>query len=117
MSTIKRILVATDFSRLGNDAVQRASLLTAVDLGPRSTAVLRATLTVTTKAHITACHACQAPFEAKLRYKGFSEEDIARYSAPETRAAARALLRLISINPNPKPKKAENAPDIPDPHQ
>jgi len=42
---------------------------------------------VVAKAHVTVLHAYRAPFEAKLRYKGFPEEDILRYAEMESRAA------------------------------
>lgn len=71
-------------------------VLAAVDLGPRSEAVLRAALVVAGRAHITAVHAYQAFFEAKLRYKGFSEEDIACYAEPEAQAAQRNMQALFS---------------------
>ena len=70
--------------------------LAAVDLGPRSEAVLRAASIVAARARVTAVHAYQAPFEAKLRYKGFSEEDIACYSEPEARAAQRNVTALLA---------------------
>lgn len=70
--------------------------LAAVDLGPRSETVLRAALVVAAQARVTTVHAWQAPFEAKLRYKGFSEEDIARYAEPEARAAERNMAALLS---------------------
>jgi len=70
--------------------------LTAVDLGPRSEAVLRAALIVAARAHATVLHAYQAPFEAKLRYKGFPEEDIRRYAELESRAAQRNMDALLA---------------------
>jgi len=70
--------------------------LAAVDLGPRSEAVLRAAIIVAARGGITAAHAYQAPFEAKLRYKGFSEQDIARYSEPEAQAAQRNVAALLT---------------------
>lgn len=70
--------------------------LAAVDLGPRSDAVLRAALVVAAQASVTAFHAYQAPFEAKLRNKGFSEEDIACYTEPEGRAAERNIAALLA---------------------
>ena len=70
--------------------------LAAVDLGPRSEAVLRAAIIVAARARVTAAHAYQAPFEAKLRYKGFSAEDIARYSEPEAQAAQRNVAALLA---------------------
>ncbi|MBK7422603.1 MAG: universal stress protein [Propionivibrio sp.] len=70
--------------------------LAAVDLGPRSEAVLRASIIVAARAHVTVAHAYQAPFEAKLRYKGFSAEDIARYSEPEAQAAQRSVAALLA---------------------
>ena len=70
--------------------------LAAVDLGARSEAVLRAASIVAARARVTAVHAYQAPFEAKLRYKGFSEEDIACYSEPEARAAQRNVTALLA---------------------
>lgn len=39
-------------------------------------------------------HAYQSSFAAKLRYKGFPEEDIARYAAPEALAAQRNMQAL-----------------------
>jgi nucleotide-binding universal stress UspA family protein len=70
--------------------------LAAVDLGPRSEAVLRAAIVVAARGGITAAHAYQAPFEAKLRYKGFSAEDITRYSEPEAQAAQRNVAALLA---------------------
>ena len=70
--------------------------LAAVDLGPRSEAVLRAAIIVAARGGITAAHAYQAPFEAKLRYKGFSAEDIARYSKPDAQAAQRNVAALLA---------------------
>jgi nucleotide-binding universal stress UspA family protein len=70
--------------------------LAAVDLGPRSETVLRSAIIVAARARVTAVHAYQAPFEAKLRYKGFSAEDIARYSEPEARAAERNVAALLA---------------------
>jgi nucleotide-binding universal stress UspA family protein len=69
--------------------------LAAVDLGPRSQAVLRAALVVAGQARVTAVHAYQAPFEAKLRHKGFPEEDIARYAEREGEAAHRNMQALL----------------------
>lgn len=73
---------------------QRA--LAALDLGPRSEAVLRSVLVVAARARVTACHAYQAPFEAKLRYKGFSEDDIALYATREGEAAVRNMEALLA---------------------
>jgi len=70
--------------------------LAAVDLGPRSEAVLRAAIIVAARGGITVAHAYQAPFEAKLRYKGFSAEDIARYSEPEAQTAQRNVAALLA---------------------
>ncbi|WIM06257.1 MAG: universal stress protein [Candidatus Nitricoxidivorans perseverans] len=70
--------------------------LAAVDLGPRSEAVLRAALVVAAPARVTVLHAYQAPFEAKLRYKGFPEEDILRYAEVESRAARRNMDALLA---------------------
>lgn len=70
--------------------------LAAVDLGPRSETVLRAALAVAGNARVTTIHAYQAPFEAKLRYKGFAEEDIARYAQAEARAAERNMAALLA---------------------
>ena len=70
--------------------------LATVDFGPRSAAVLRAALVVAAHARVTLLHAYQAPFEAKLRYKGFSEEDIERYAATEARAAERNMTALLA---------------------
>ena len=70
--------------------------LAAVDLGPRSGAVLRAAIIVAARGGITAAHAYQVPFEAKLRYKGFSEQDYARYSEPEAQAAQRNVAALLT---------------------
>lgn len=70
--------------------------LAAVDLGPRSEIVLRAALVVAAQARVTTVHAYQAPFEAKLRYKGFAEEDIARYAEAEARAAERNMAALLA---------------------
>lgn len=70
--------------------------LAAVDLGARSEAVLRAAVVVATLARVRVVHAYQAPFEAKLRYKGFPEEDILRYAETESQAARRNLEALLS---------------------
>lgn len=69
--------------------------LAAVDLGPRSEAVLHASLAVASQARVTAVHAYQAPFEAKLRHKAFSEEDITRYAEREAQAAHRNMRTLL----------------------
>lgn len=70
--------------------------LVAVDLGPRSSTVLRAAITVAAQSRLTTVHAYQAPFEAKLRYKGFSEDDIVRYSAPEALTAQGSVDALFA---------------------
>lgn len=70
--------------------------LAAIDLGPRSETVLRSSIIVAAQARVTAVHAYQAPFEAKLRYKGFSAEDIAKYSEPEAQAAQRNVSALLA---------------------
>lgn len=73
-----------------------ARTLAAVDLGPRSEAALRAALVVAAHARVTVLHAYRAPFEAKLRYKGFPEEDILRYAEAESRAARRNMDALLA---------------------
>ena len=70
--------------------------LAAVDLGPRSATVLRAAIVVAARARVTALHAYQGPFEAKLRNKGFAEEDIACYAEIEARAAERNMAALLA---------------------
>lgn len=70
--------------------------LAAVDLGPRSEAVLRAALVVAALARVTVVHAYLAPFEAKLRYKGFPEEDILRYAETALRATQRNMDALLA---------------------
>lgn len=70
--------------------------LAAVDLGPRSDAVLRAALVVAAEARVTVFHAYQAPFEAKLRYKNFSEDDIKHYTVRAGEAAQRNLDALLA---------------------
>lgn len=70
--------------------------LAAVDLGPRSTGVLHAAMAVAARARVTAVHAYQGPFEAKLRNKGFAEEDIACYAEVEARAAERNMAALLA---------------------
>jgi nucleotide-binding universal stress UspA family protein len=70
--------------------------LAAVDLGPHSAAVLGKALVVAARARITLLHAYQAPFEAKLRYKGFPEEDILRYAEAESRTAKRNMDALLA---------------------
>lgn len=77
-------------------AGEYACALAAVDLGPRSEAVLRAALVVAALARVTALHAYRAPFEAKLRYKGFPEADILRYAEVESRAAQRNMTALLA---------------------
>lgn len=71
-------------------------MLAAFDLGPRSAAVLRVAVIVAAQARITAAHAYQAPFEAKLRHKGFPAEDIARYAEPEAQAAQSSIAALLA---------------------
>ena len=73
-----------------------ACALAAVDLGPRSETVLRTTLAVAAHARTTVLHAYRAPFEAKLRYKGFSEADILCYAETESRAAERNMAALLA---------------------
>lgn len=70
--------------------------LVAVDLGPRSSAVLRASVGVAGQARLTVIHACQAPFEAELRYKQFPEQDIAPHAEREAEAAQRNMQALLS---------------------
>ncbi len=70
--------------------------LAAVDLGPRSEAALRAALVVAALARVTVIHAYLAPFEAKLRYKGFPEEDILRYAETALRATQRNMDALLA---------------------
>jgi len=70
--------------------------LAAVDLRPRSEGVLRTAITVAARARVTALHAYQGPFEAKLRNKGFAEEDIACYAEVEARAAERNMAALLA---------------------
>lgn len=70
--------------------------LAAVDLGPRSAAVIRAALVVAPSAQVTMVHAYQAPFEAKLRYKGVPEEDILRYAEAESRTARSNMEALLA---------------------
>jgi nucleotide-binding universal stress UspA family protein len=97
--TASRILVGADCPVLvarREPAGDYRRALAAVDLGPRSEAVLRAAIVVAGPGGITAAHAYQAPFEAKLRYKGFSAEDIARYSEPEAQAAQRNVAALLA---------------------
>lgn len=72
--------------------------LVAVDLGARSETVLRAALVVAARARVTVLHAYQAPFEAKLRYKGFPEEDILRYAEVES-SAARCNMDALLADP------------------
>mgnify|MGYP001293334394 CR=1 FL=1 len=70
--------------------------LAAVDLGPRSEAVLRAALVVAASARVTLVHAYQAPFEARLRNKEFPEADIRRYAEQASRGAERNLDALLA---------------------
>lgn len=70
--------------------------LAAIDLGPRSDSVLRAALVVAAQARITLLHAYLAPFEAKLRYKGFPEADILRYAEAESLAAQHNMDALLA---------------------
>jgi nucleotide-binding universal stress UspA family protein len=70
--------------------------LAAVDLGPGSEAVLHAALVVASQARITLFHAYQAPFEAKLRYKNFPEEDIIRHTVRAHEAAQRNMDALLA---------------------
>ncbi len=99
--------------------------LAAVDLGPRSEAVLRAAIMVAARARVTAVHAYQGPFEAKLRNKGFAEEDIACYAEIEARAAERNMAALLAdpelagldletriVHGHPNPVLFEGASDL-----
>ncbi len=70
--------------------------LAAVDLGPRSEAVLRTALAVAGPAGVTAVHAFQAPFEVNLRYKGFAEAEIARYVEQQAETVRDDLRTLLS---------------------
>lgn len=70
--------------------------LAAVDLKPHSEAVLRAALIVAGRGRVMAVHAYQAPFEAKLRHKGFAEENIEHYAENEARTAERNMAALLS---------------------
>ncbi len=70
--------------------------LTGVDLGPISDVVLRAALAVASQASITVAHVYQAPFEAKLRYKYFTEDDIAPYVKNAALAAERSMAALLA---------------------
>lgn len=70
--------------------------MAAVDLGLRSDLVLRAALLVAGRARITLVHAYLAPFEAKLRYKGFPEADIRRYAEAESLAAQRNMAAMLA---------------------
>ena len=70
--------------------------LTAVDLGPRADAVLRVGLVVAAPARITVLHAYQAPFEAKLRYKGFPEADFLRYMEMASATAQHDMDALLA---------------------
>ncbi|MDP3031252.1 MAG: universal stress protein [Rhodocyclaceae bacterium] len=73
-----------------------ACALAAVDLGPRSDAVLRAGLVVAAKARVTVLHAYQAPFEAKLRYKGFPEKDFLHHAEMASDNAQRYMDALLA---------------------
>lgn len=70
--------------------------LAGVDLGPISDVVIRAAAVVAAQGRITVAHVYQAPFEAKLRYKGIAEEDIAPYAEIEERAAQRNMAALLA---------------------
>lgn len=70
--------------------------LAAVDLGPRAKAVLRAARVVARRARVTVFHAYQAPFEAKLRYKEFPAEEIARHAARAGEVARRHMDALLA---------------------
>lgn len=97
--TASRLLVQADCPVLvvrREPAGDYQRVLAALDLGPRSDAVLRSALVVAGQARVTACHAYQAPFEAKLRCKGFSEEDIALYATRESEAAIRNMQALLA---------------------
>ena len=74
-----------------------ACALAAVDLGPRADAVLRAGLGVAApQARVTVLHAYQAPFEAKLRYKGFPEAEFLRYTEVASATAQRDMDALLA---------------------
>lgn len=70
--------------------------LAAVDLGPRSEAVLRAALIVAKHAGVKLLHAYAAPFEAKLRNKRFPETEIKRLAEREFLVAQRNLDALLA---------------------
>jgi nucleotide-binding universal stress UspA family protein len=66
-------------------------ILVPVDFSPWSAPALRLARAVAPDAELVLLHAFEAPFEAKLRFAGVAEEDIARYSAETGREALRLL--------------------------
>lgn len=73
-------------------------VVAAVDLGPRSPAVLAAAHRLGGRAQLTVVYAYTAPFEASLRYKGFPEEDIRRYVEKEAQAAQPRMDALLAAS-------------------
>ena len=70
-------------------------VMAAVDLGPRSSAVLRTCVVVAGPARITAVHAYKAPFEAELRHAELPEKDIAPHREREREAAQTNMQALL----------------------
>ena len=70
-------------------------VMAAVDLGPRSSAVLRASVVMAGPGRITAVHAYKAPFEAELRYAELPEKEIAPHTEREREAAQANMQALL----------------------
>lgn len=97
--TASRILTHADCSVLvvrREPASDYRQALAAVDLGACSESVLRMAVMVAACARITAVHAYQSTFEAKLRNKGFAVEEIRCYAEMEAQTAERNLAALLA---------------------
>ncbi len=71
-------------------------ILVPVDFSPWSAPALRLARAVAPDAELVLLHAFEAPFEAKLRFAGVAEADIARYSAETGREALRRLHEVVA---------------------
>jgi nucleotide-binding universal stress UspA family protein len=76
-----------------------ARALAAVDLGPSSSRVVAHALMLARFGRTTVAHAYVAPFNAKLRYRGISNEDVERMM---TNAAESAKARMAALLATPE---------------
>lgn len=71
------------------------SAVAAIDLGPRTAAVLAGTRALAPKATARAVHAFSAPYEDALRASGAEEENLQRYRDEERLNAEQRLAELV----------------------